>query len=167
MLPRPVPDAPGPGRDSVWSYPRPAVLRPAGRALKVVFAGRTVAETERGLAVLETSHPPTYYFPLEDVARGFLRPAAGDGSLCEWKGQARYFDLVAGDAVVPRAAWSYPNPEPAFRRIRDWFAFYAGPDLECSVDGERARPQEGNFYGGWITPWVAGPFKGGPGTRFW
>lgn len=166
MLARPVPAALAPGQESAWSYPRPAILEPTGRHLRVVFAGRVVAETTRALRVLETSHPPTYYFPPDDIATGYLRPAIGD-SHCEWKGGARYLDVAAGGEVAPAAAWTYPNPTAEFRKLRNHVAFYAAAMDSCWVDGERAAPQEGGFYGGWITSHVAGPFKGPPGTRMW
>ena len=165
-LPRPVPDVPSTAQESVWSFPRPATVEATPRHLRVVFAGRVVAETEKACRALETSHPPTYYFPPDDVAASYLRPAAG-ASVCEWKGGARYFDVVVGDEVAVGAAWAYPNPEPAFRRIRNYVAFYAGQMESCWVDGERVVPQEGEFYGGWITSHVVGPFKGPPGTRMW
>jgi uncharacterized protein (DUF427 family) len=116
--------------------------------------------------VLETSHPPSYYIPPADVDPALLRPAAG-ASFCEWKGTARYFDVVVGEAVAPRAAWGYPEPSPAFAAIRGHFAFYPAAMEACTVDGERVRPQPGGFYGGWITGDLAGPFKGGPGTAGW
>lgn len=166
MLPRPRPDTPAPGQESAWAFPRPAVAEETRRRLKVMFAGRTVAETTRGFRVLETSHPPTYYFPPDDIASGFLRPAGG-ASLCEWKGGARYFDLVIDGATASEAAWAYANPEPAFRRIRNYVAFYAGRVEACFVDDEPVTPQEGAFYGGWITSHVTGPFKGPDGTSMW
>jgi uncharacterized protein (DUF427 family) len=115
---------------------------------------------------LETSHPPSYYLPPEDVAMALLRPSARR-SLCEWKGQAVYFDLVLGDAVLPDVVWSYPRPTPAFAALRGFLAFYAAPLDLCQVDGEAARPQPGRFYGGWVTSHVAGPFKGAPGSMGW
>ncbi len=166
MLAHPGPATPAPGQESVWTYPRPAILEPTGRHLRVLFAGRVIADTTRGLRVLETSHPPTYYFPPDDVASGYLRPAPG-GSLCEWKGGARYLDVVVGGESAPAAAWTYPNPAPEFRRIKNHVAFYAAAMESCWVDGELVVPQEGGFYGGWITSHVAGPFKGSPGTRMW
>jgi uncharacterized protein (DUF427 family) len=131
-----------------------------------VVGGRTVAETRRGLRVLETSHPPTYYFPPEDVDSELLRP--GDGSSwCEWKGRARWFSVVVGDDRRERIAWCYPDPTPDFVSLRDFPAFMASLADECRVDGELARPQRGGFYGGWITSDLAGPFKGEPGSAGW
>lgn len=153
-------------RESVWDYPRPPRLEDVAARIRVVFGGRVVADTLRAKRVLETSHPPTYYIPPEDIAPGCLEPVAGT-SFCEWKGVARYFDVVVGDERAPRAAWSYPEPAPSFEAIAGYVAFYPGPMDACYVGEERARPQPGGFYGGWITSAIRGPFKGGPGTRGW
>ncbi|GGK27792.1 DUF427 domain-containing protein [Salinarimonas ramus] len=163
---RPEPVPPGPGQESVWDYPRPAVCEPTSATLEVVLGGRTIARTTRGFRVLETSHPPSYYFPPEDVDARALVPVQG-GSMCEWKGQAAYFDVVSGTVRAARGAWAYPRPTPAFRPMAGYVTFYPGQMEACFVDGERVVAQEGGFYGGWITSKVVGPFKGGPGTRFW
>jgi uncharacterized protein (DUF427 family) len=163
---RPTPDQPAAGQESVWSFPRPAVAQPCGLHLQVVLGGITIAETRRGVRVIETSHPPSYYFPPEDILPGVLLPNP-QRSLCEWKGEARYFDVNANGRSLRAAAWSYPRPTAAFTSIRDHVAFYpAGMDA-CMVDGEAVTPQPGGFYGGWITRHVAGPFKGVPGSQGW
>lgn len=158
--------APGPGQESVWDYPRPPRLEPTAKRLRVVFGGVTLAETTRGLRVLETSHPPVYYFPPADVRMERLVPARG-GSFCEWKGMAAYFDVEVGDKRAVTAAWTYPDPTPAFLAIKDHLAFYPHLMDACLVGDERARPQAGGFYGGWITGDVVGPFKGAPGSAGW
>jgi uncharacterized protein (DUF427 family) len=163
---RPAPDPVGPGQESAWDYPRPPRLEPTSAHLVVVLGGVTIAETTRGYRVLETSHPPNYYFPPDDIAAGALTGAEG-ASFCEWKGRAHYLSVRGGDRVEDAAAWSYASPSPAFAAIRDHVAFYAGRMDACFVDGEVAAPQPGGFYGGWITSTVAGPFKGGPGSRGW
>ena len=164
MTPKRTP--PGPGQESVWDYPRPPRVELTPRRLRVVVAGRVVAETVRGHRVLETSHPPVYYFPIADVDAACLR-AIGGTTGCEWKGTARYFDIVVGDVVRARAAWSYAGPTAGMEVLKDAVAFYAALADECSVDGQTVTPQPGGFYGGWITPEVVGPFKGGPGTMGW
>ena len=78
-----------------------------------------------------------------------------------------YSDVLVNGETLRDVAWSYPNPNPAFRSLRDHVAFYAGPFDGCFVDDERVTPQPGNFYGGWITSDISGPFKGAPGTQFW
>lgn len=125
-----------------------------------------LADTVASVRTLETSHPPSYYIPPDDIAPELLRRAAG-GSFCEWKGQAIYWDVVVGDLVLPKAGWSYPDPSRAFAALRDHVAFYAGPFDRCTVDGQIVVPQAGGFYGGWITPDLVGPFKGGPGSMGW
>jgi uncharacterized protein (DUF427 family) len=142
------------------------VCEVTARHLRIVHRGVVVAETRRGVRTLETSHPPSYYFPPEDVAAGVL-VAAGGGSFCEWKGSARYFDVAVGGEVLRKVAWAYPAPSPSFVALRDYVAFYAGPFEGCFVDGELVTPQAGGFYGGWITSHVVGPFKGPPGTMMW
>lgn len=162
---RPVPDEIGAGQESVWSYPRPPRLEPVSERLVVRVGPLVIADTTGGYRVLETSHPPGYYLPPGDCDFDRLEKAAGS-SFCEWKGTAAYWDVVLDGQVLARAAWSYPHPTGPFEAIRDHLAFYPTV-LECSVDGERATPQPGGFYGGWITSNVVGPFKGSPGTSGW
>ena len=157
---------PSGAHESVWDYPRPPALVPDGRHVVVTFAGVTIADTTRAVRILETSHPPTFYLPLDDTDRALLRPAEGT-SFCEWKGAAEYVDVVVGAQVAREAGWYYPEPSPRYAALRDHVAFYAGRVDRCTVDGIEVTPQPGGFYGGWITPDVAGPFKGEPGTRGW
>ena len=163
---RPQPVAPEPGQESVWDYPRPPRLEPVTRRLVVVLGGETIADTTHGYRVLETSHPPNYYFPPGDVVAGALVPSDGR-SFCEFKGRAHYFTVRGGDRLEVDAAWGYERPSPAFEAITGHVALYPARMDECSVDGEVVTPQEGGFYGGWITADVVGPFKGGPGSRGW
>lgn len=152
--------------ESVWNYPRPPRLEPTDRHLEVVLGGEVIAETTRAYRVLETSHPPNYYFPPDDVREGALEPTDGT-SFCEFKGRAHYFTVRGGDRVVPNAAWGYGTPSPAFEPIKGYVSFYASRVDECFVDGELVIAQPGDFYGGWITSDIEGPFKGAPGTRGW
>jgi uncharacterized protein (DUF427 family) len=157
---------PGPGQESVWDYPRPPRLEESGKRLKIVFNGEIVAETNHSKRVLETSHPPVYYFPPTDVRREFLIPEPNT-SFCEWKGSAGYYTVRVGDREAVRAAWFYANPTPAFAGIEDYIAFYPGRMDACYADGEQVQSQPGDFYGGWITQEIIGPFKGDPGTMGW
>jgi len=163
---RPEPNLPGSGQESVWDYPRPPRLEPITARLVVVLAGETIGETTRGYRVLETSHPPNYYFPLADIAPDALERTEGR-SFCEFKGRAHYYTVRARDRAEPDAAWGYDTPSAAYAPLAGHVAFYAGRMDACFVDGERVTPQPGGFYGGWITAAVVGPFKGGPGTRGW
>lgn len=156
----------GPGQESVWDYPRPPRVEETSERVVVRLGGAVVADTTAALRVLETSHPPTYYLPRSAFAEGALEPAAG-ASMCEYKGQAAYLTVRGGDAVAERAAWTYPSPLPGYEALVDHVALYPAAMDSCEVDGERVRPQDGGFYGGWITSRVVGPFKGAPGTMGW
>lgn len=163
---RPQRIEPGPGQESVWDYPRPPRLERSERRIRVVHAGRTVAETTAAWRILETSQPPAFYLPPRDVDTDLLRSAAGR-SFCEWKGAATYWDVVVGEAVASKAAWSYRDPTPAFAPISDHLAFYPQSLDACFVDDEQVDANDGDFYGGWVTSHVVGPFKGAPGTLGW
>ncbi len=157
---------PGPGQESVWDYPRPPRVTPDGRRVRVEVGAEIVGESTRAVRVLETAGAPCWYLPAEDVRSDLLRPVAGT-TVCEWKGVASYFDVVVGDRVARRAAWTYRDPKPGYEELRDRVAFYAGRVDAAWVDDERAAPQPGDFYGGWVTSEVVGPFKGEPGTEGW
>jgi uncharacterized protein (DUF427 family) len=157
----------GRASESVWDYPRPPRLEGSERRVRVEFGGEMVAESARAMRVLETSHPPVYYIPREDVRMERLRSSGQRGSFCEFKGTARYWDVVVGDRVSVAAAWSYEDPSAEFAGLKGYLAFYPGRVEGCWVDEERVLAQEGDFYGGWITGDVKGPFKGAAGTRGW
>jgi uncharacterized protein (DUF427 family) len=152
--------------ESVWDYPRPPRLERSAARITVVHAGVTLVDSDHCWRVLETSHPPVYYVPWDDIAPGTLEPARGR-SFCEFKGTAGYWDLVVAGTRVADAAWSYPKPTRPYAQLAGAVAFYPSRVGECRVDGELVRPQAGDFYGGWITADIAGPFKGGPGTTGW
>jgi uncharacterized protein (DUF427 family) len=150
----------------VWDYPRPPRVERTDSHIVVVHAGVTIADTRRAWRVLETSQPPVYYVPPDDVALAHVR-ASPHRTFCEWKGLAAYVDVVVGEAVAADAGWTYPEPAAGYEAIRDHLAFYPQVLDTCMVDGEKAQANEGAFYGGWITSKVVGPFKGGPGTLGW
>jgi uncharacterized protein (DUF427 family) len=102
---------------------------------------------------------------MADVEETFLR-SLGEGSFCEWKGPALYWDLIEGERRLPQVAWSYPHPLDGAEPLANCIAFYAH-NLDCTVDGSKAIAQPGGFYGGWITPDLSGPFKGEAGSGGW
>ena len=154
--------------ENVWDYPRPPALEPTGRRVRIEHGGVVVADTTAALRVLETSHPPTVYVPPGAVAEGVLRPSDARATVCEFKGRAVYWDLVVDGTPPLRAvAWSYPDPVERYAALRDHLAFYPGRVDAAWLGDERVQAQEGDFYGGWITSEVSGPFKGGPGTWGW
>ena len=157
---------PAPGQESVWDYPRPPRVEKVDKPIQIIFAGEVIAHTTNAKRVLETSHPPVYYLPPEDVALEYLT-RNGQSSFCEWKGQALYYSLEVKGRQSANAAWAYLDLAPGYEDIQDHLAFYAGPLDSATVDGEEVEPQPGRFYGGWITEDIVGPFKGGPGTIGW
>ena len=163
---RPIPEPISAGQESVWSFPRPAIAERTAAHIVIEHRGHRIVDSRRTVRTLETSHPPSYYIPLEDIEAGVLRRAKGS-SLCEWKGAAVYWDIVVDGDVLERVGWSYPAPTKSFALVKDHVAFYPRPFDRCLVDGQTVTPQAGGFYGGWITDGFAGPFKGGPGSAWW
>jgi uncharacterized protein (DUF427 family) len=153
--------------ESVWDYPRPPRLEAFAERIRIRHSGRTVPDTAEALRILETSHPPVYYIPRQDMATDLLRPSASRQSFCEFKGMASYWDLVIEGSVVCDVGWSYARPVATYAALAGHLAFYASKVDECWVGDERAEPQAGDFYGGWITKNLRGPFKGAPGTLGW
>jgi uncharacterized protein (DUF427 family) len=156
---------PGPSQESVWDYPRPPRVEPTSSRIRIELGGRTVVDTTDAVRVLETSHPPVYYVP-RDAVGAELTPAPG-ASFCEFKGAARYLTIAAGDRREEGAVWYYPKPAPGYEALAGRVAVYPSRMDRCVLDGETVRPQEGDFYGGWITAAIVGPFKGGAGTVGW
>lgn len=154
------------GQESVWDYPRPPKLERTNKHLKIIFNNVIIAETSLAFRVLETSHPPVYYFPPSDVQMKFLTETT-NSSFCEWKGRAGYYTIEVGEKRIENAAWFYPQPTENFKEIENYIAFYPSKMDACFADGELIETQEGDFYGGWITSDIVGPFKGGAGTWGW
>jgi uncharacterized protein (DUF427 family) len=159
-------DSPELARESVWDYPRPPRVEPCRSKIDIIVGEISIASTEACFRVLETSHPPVYYLPPESVRMDLLRESH-HGSFCEWKGHAHYYSLCLPDRLIADVAWTYKTPTARFSEIAGFLAFYPSKMDACYVDGQRVQPQEGDFYGGWITSNIVGPFKGGPGTRQW
>ena len=154
-------------KENVWDYPRPPKLERSAHRLRIVHSGITLADTTSGFRVLETSHPPVYYLPPTDIKMEMLTRVPGRTSFCEFKGTAVYWDIIVGRPRSAAAAWSYPDPAPSYLPLKDYLAFYASGVDACFVDEEKVQPQQGDFYGGWITSNLQGPFKGGKGTWGW
>jgi uncharacterized protein (DUF427 family) len=164
MKARPV--APKEGQESVWDYPRPPRVEPTSKRIRVIFNGVTIADTTRALRVLETSHPPSYYIPQHDIKMEHFT-AIPRKTFCEFKGTASYWTIKVNNQEAVSAAWSYANPSKGYEAIKDHLAFYPGKMDACYVNEEKVTPQAGDFYGGWITSDIVGPFKGERGTHGW
>lgn len=166
MFKRPQRINPGPGQESVWDYPRPPRVEKSKRRVRVLFNGETIADSTNTYRVLETSHPPAYYIPLEDIRTEYLHQTPRR-TICEFKGAATYWTITINDKQSVEAGWSYESPTPDFEPIKGYITFYASRVDACFVDDEQVKPQEGDYYGGWITSDIVGPFKGGAGTWGW
>ncbi|HET9094041.1 MAG TPA: DUF427 domain-containing protein [Solirubrobacteraceae bacterium] len=153
--------------ESVWEYPRPPAVVACGQRVRVELGGEVIAESDRALRVLETSHPPTIYLPAQDVRGDLLEHRDGRETWCEFKGTARYLDAVVAGRRYPAVAWTYRRPSPGYEALTDRISFYPGRVDAAWIGDERVQAQAGDFYGGWITTHLRGPFKGGPGTRGW
>jgi uncharacterized protein (DUF427 family) len=155
------------GVEHVWDYPRPPAVEACARRVRLELGGELIADSTSALRVLETSHPPTIYLPPADVRRDLLSASDARSTWCEFKGAARYFDVSVGDRHVHALAWSFPDPTPGYEALRDHLAFYPGRVDAAWLDDERVHAQEGDFYGGWISADLVGPFKGAAGTLGW
>ncbi len=154
------------GQESVWDYPRPPRLEDCAASVRVDFGGVTIARSNRTKRVLETSHPPVFYIPPEDIVTDYLLESHHQ-TFCEWKGVAKYYSLAAGGKTVENAGWYYPEPSSSFDGLKNYVAFYPSRVDACYFDDEKVESQEGDFYGGWITSNIVGPFKGAPGSFGW
>lgn len=163
---RPKPIKPEKGQESVWDYPRPPAIKLFKGSVEVIHSGETIVRTTRAIRILETSHPPVFYLPLIDVNSEFLKDSE-QRSFCEWKGMAHYFHFVVKGELIQNAAWYYPEPNERYAALKNHIAIYPSKVDECFVNGEKVQAQEGDFYGGWITNDIVGPFKGSPGSFGW
>jgi uncharacterized protein (DUF427 family) len=154
------------GQESVWDYPRPPKLEPVGETVRVIFNEKVLAQSTEALRILETSHPPTIYIPKKDIDLSMLEEASRN-TYCEWKGRGSYYHLLNGDRVVQNAAWYYHNPRNAYKDLKNHIAFYPSKVDQCFIGDEEVEAQAGDFYGGWITSKIVGPYKGGDGTFGW
>lgn len=154
------------GQESVWDYPRPPRVEKTDKRIRVIFNGKTIIDTTSAYRVLETSHPPAYYMPQADIDMSAFT-STSRRTFCEFKGGASYWTIEVDGKKAENAGWSYANPSPGFENIKDYICVYASKMEACFVDEEEVQAQAGDFYGGWITSDIVGPFKGGPGTWGW
>lgn len=136
----------------------------------VVFNGVEILRTKKSFRILETSHPPTFYFPKTEFKAGCLEKSSSRSTFCEWKGVATYFDVVADGKTSSNSAWQYNKPTAKYKEIDGYISLYPSKMDKCTVDGEEVVPQPGDFYGGWQNSWIDGGekgVKGSPGTEWW
>jgi uncharacterized protein (DUF427 family) len=153
--------------ERVWDYPRPPAVVPCARRVRIELGGRALADSDRALRVLETSHPPTIYVPRADVCMELVEIGRGPTTWCEFKGTASYVDAVVGRRRTRSVGWTYANPSAGYEELREHVAFYPGRVDGAWLDDELVEAQPSDFYGGWITGDLVGPFKGPAGTLNW
>jgi uncharacterized protein (DUF427 family) len=166
MAKYPKAEKPKKGQESVWDYPRPPKLEKVTSSVEVFFGGRRIASTNKALRILETSHPPTVYIPVQDIESDCLI-RSNQTTFCEWKGKGNYYHLQSEELKVENAAWYYPKPKATYAELKNCIAFYPSKVDACFIDGQKVVAQQGDFYGGWITSKIVGPFKGAPNTFGW
>ena len=149
--------------EKVSCYPRPPKLEESGEEIIVKALGEILIKTTKSIRILETNHPPTYYFPSEILNHSLLTKSLARNTYCEWKGIAEYYHLVNGEKIIQNALWRYNNPKERFKKIKGWYGIYPSKMDACYLSGEKVTSQYGGFYGGWITKRIVGPFKGDPG----
>ena len=150
--------------EKVSSYPRPPLIELVSGSVEIWIAGQQIALDQRYVRVCETFHPPTIYLHPSAFCLGTLHPSKGRPSFCEWKGVASYWDVSAFDGTDRRvrAGWSYTKPTEAFSLLAGWIGVYPRRVDRCRLEGHEVLAQPGEFYGGWVSPWIQGPFKGDP-----
>jgi len=154
------------GQESVWDYPRPPRLESFKGSIRVYCDQYLIVDARDAYKVLETSHPPVYYIPPSAIEMALLKEN-NNQSFCEWKGLANYYDLQLPDKKIDSVGWFYKQPSERFKPMAEYVAFYPSKVSRCLVNGEEVQAQDGDFYGGWITSNIVGPFKGAPGTWGW
>ena len=107
----------------------PITIEPHEGHVTVRRGAAVIAETDRALELREANYPVVLYVPLADVDQGLLG-ASDQHTYCPYKGEASYFDIVAGEGeegaeTGAGAIWYYPEPYGAVEAIRDHVAFYA------------------------------------------
>lgn len=141
-----------PPTESVDDYPEHPIVVPDTRHVVITFNDEVIADTHSAARVLQRGLPPAFYIPPEDVRVERLVSNQRQ-TWCDHKGDAHYYDLVAGDQVSESAAWCYPEPKDGYQSIQYAIAFYADRVDTCTVDGETAL---GHKSGGWLTSEIVG-----------
>lgn len=88
--------------------------------MKAIWKDTVIAESSNTIEV-----EGYFYFPPNAVRRDYLRPSSAH-SVCGWKGEASYYDVVVNGEVNKDAAWYYPNTKEAAKNIENYVAFWKG-----------------------------------------
>ncbi len=140
----PAPHPIAAGQESVWDYPRPPRIEAVDRRVTIDLGGQRILDTTDVVRVLETSHPPVYYVPVSAFVDGALVPARGS-SFCEFKGYARYFDVVGGQTTAAGCRLELSDP---FARLR--VARRSGRGVRRKDGRMHGRRRRGRPAAGWV-----------------
>ena len=112
-----------PSTKSGKSADHPITVEPSPKRVRVIFNGKTVADTLRAGLLLEVGHMPVYYFPREDVRMDLLE-RTDHRTHCPYKGDASYCTLSVGNRRAENAVWGYEEPLHQMDQIKGHLAFY-------------------------------------------
>lgn len=114
---------------------------PSDRHVQVSFEGRLLADSRRGVLLLETSLPPRWYLPTQDVSMDLLEPSSHH-TVCAYKGRASYWSL-ADPELGERGrdiGWFYSDPLHDALPVKDLLCFWV-ERTDLTLDGvEVPRP---------------------------
>jgi uncharacterized protein (DUF427 family) len=130
--------------EQLFGHPRDPYHRidvyKSSRHVRVSRGGDVIADTRRAKILFETSLPPRYYMPAEDVRTDLPVPSARR-SRCAYKGSASYWSVRVGGRVVEDLVWAYPEPQHDAAPVRDLLCFF-NERVDLEVDGElQERPK--------------------------
>jgi len=91
---------------------------------QAIWNGKVIAESEDVVQVVDA-----FYFPKESINQNYLKPS-NTKSLCFWKGEASYYDIIVEGKINKDAAWYYPDPSPMVENVRDKVAFWKGIEVK-------------------------------------
>jgi uncharacterized protein (DUF427 family) len=101
----------------------PIAIEHNGSHVRVIVAGRVVADTTRALTLRESHYPPVQYIPRDDVDMSILE-RSDNQSYCPYKGEAAYYNISIGGGRSKNAVWTYEAPYDAVDAIKEYLAFY-------------------------------------------
>ncbi|HSB29061.1 MAG TPA: DUF427 domain-containing protein [Pyrinomonadaceae bacterium] len=92
--------------------------------MKAIWNGAVLAESDQTIEV-----EGNQYFPPSALNTQYFQES-DKHTVCPWKGQASYYNIVVDGQVNKDAAWYYPTPKPAADEIRDYVAFWRGVEVQ-------------------------------------
>jgi uncharacterized protein (DUF427 family) len=101
----------------------PIMISPAEGKVRVIVAGKIVAESTQAVQLEEKGHPPVYYLPRDDADMSLLVRTA-HYTYCPYKGDCSYYSIPVGGPKSENAVWTYEKPHEAVSDIKEHLAFY-------------------------------------------